>query len=100
MEVRLGVDIGGTFTDVVLESPKGLTSIKVLTTYAAPENAIIEGFHTHGCLISLDLCNLHPNFNLVTGILQPPDQSALGHGVAQFGHFNNRGHGVLRLLLW
>lgn len=45
MEVRLGVDIGGTFTDVVLESPKGLTSIKVLTTYAAPENAIIEGMN-------------------------------------------------------
>jgi len=41
--VRLGVDIGGTFTDVVLETPDGSTSTKVLTTYAAPENAIIEG---------------------------------------------------------
>jgi N-methylhydantoinase A len=45
MEVRLGVDIGGTFTDVVLETPKGLTSTKVLTTYSAPENAIIEGMN-------------------------------------------------------
>jgi N-methylhydantoinase A len=43
--IRLGVDIGGTFTDVVLETPVGLTSTKVLTTYAAPENAIIEGLH-------------------------------------------------------
>ena len=40
---RLGVDIGGTFTDVVLEGPGGQASTKVLTTYAAPENAIIDG---------------------------------------------------------
>ncbi len=40
---RLGVDIGGTFTDVVLETPGGLVSTKVLTTYDAPENAILEG---------------------------------------------------------
>ncbi len=43
MSYRLGVDIGGTFTDVVLEGPEGLTSTKVLTTYAAPEDAIIDG---------------------------------------------------------
>lgn len=45
-EIRLGVDIGGTFTDVVLERDGELTSTKVLTTYAAPENAIVEGIHT------------------------------------------------------
>jgi N-methylhydantoinase A len=43
--LRLGVDIGGTFTDVVLETPDGRFSTKVLTTYAAPEDAIIEGMH-------------------------------------------------------
>ena len=42
---RLGVDIGGTFTDVVLEAGEARHSTKVLTTYAAPENAIIEGMH-------------------------------------------------------
>jgi N-methylhydantoinase A len=42
---RLGVDIGGTFTDVVLEMGANLFSAKVLTTYAAPENAIVEGMH-------------------------------------------------------
>ncbi|CUH40004.1 Acetophenone carboxylase gamma subunit [Jannaschia seosinensis] len=42
---RLGVDIGGTFTDVVLEHPGGRASTKVLTTYAAPEDAIVEGMH-------------------------------------------------------
>jgi N-methylhydantoinase A len=43
--VRLGVDIGGTFTDVVLEVGDAQYSSKVLTTYAAPEQAIIEGIH-------------------------------------------------------
>lgn len=43
--VRLGVDIGGTFTDVVLEKDGVAFSTKVLTTYATPENAIIDGMH-------------------------------------------------------
>ena len=43
--IRLGVDIGGTFTDVVLEKSGESFSTKVLTTYAAPENAIIDGMH-------------------------------------------------------
>ncbi|WP_299029370.1 hydantoinase/oxoprolinase family protein [uncultured Sulfitobacter sp.] len=43
--IRLGADIGGTFTDVVLEKEGEVFSTKVLTTYAAPENAIIDGMH-------------------------------------------------------
>lgn len=43
--IRLGADIGGTFTDVVLEKDGEVFSTKVLTTYAAPENAIIDGMH-------------------------------------------------------
>ena len=43
--VRLGVDIGGTFTDVVLEVGNESFSTKVLTTYTAPENAIVDGMH-------------------------------------------------------
>ena len=43
--IRLGVDIGGTFTDVVLEKDGVPFSTKVLTTYSAPENAIIDGMH-------------------------------------------------------
>ena len=42
---RLGVDIGGTFTDVVLEKLGKTYSAKVLTTYTAPEDAIIDGLH-------------------------------------------------------
>lgn len=40
---RIGVDIGGTFTDVVLEVAGQTYSTKVLTTYAAPEDAIVDG---------------------------------------------------------
>ena len=43
--IRMGVDIGGTFTDVVLEVDSQQYSTKVLTTYAAPENAILDGIH-------------------------------------------------------
>lgn len=43
--IRLGADIGGTFTDVVLEKGAEIFSTKVLTTYAAPETAIIDGMH-------------------------------------------------------
>jgi N-methylhydantoinase A len=42
-QVRLGVDIGGTFTDVAMEIGAKLHSTKVLTSYAAPEQAILDG---------------------------------------------------------
>ena len=52
--VRLGVDIGGTFTDIVLECGTAQYSSKVLTTYTAPENAIIEGMHQVCSLSGID----------------------------------------------
>lgn len=42
-QIRVGVDIGGTFTDVAMEVGGTLHSIKVLTDYAFPENAIVKG---------------------------------------------------------
>ncbi len=41
--VRVGADIGGTFTDVVLECGEQQFSTKVLTNYSEPEQAIIDG---------------------------------------------------------
>jgi N-methylhydantoinase A len=41
--IRVGVDIGGTFTDVALSHPGGLSTTKVLTNYARPEQAILDG---------------------------------------------------------
>ena len=42
-EVRIGVDIGGTFTDIVLERGPERISAKVLTTSDAPEVGVREG---------------------------------------------------------
>jgi len=42
-QARVGVDIGGTFTDIALELGGKLYSTKILTDYAAPERAIIKG---------------------------------------------------------
>ncbi|HTO43939.1 MAG TPA: hydantoinase/oxoprolinase family protein [Burkholderiales bacterium] len=41
-QARLAVDIGGTFTDVALDAPKGRVTVKVLTTPAAPERGVME----------------------------------------------------------
>ena len=40
---RVGIDVGGTFTDVVLEAGGARTSAKVLTTSQAPEKGVIDG---------------------------------------------------------
>ncbi|MDH3450548.1 MAG: hydantoinase/oxoprolinase family protein, partial [Gammaproteobacteria bacterium] len=43
LSVRVGADIGGTFTDVVLEHGSDQHSAKVLTSNSNPEQAIIDG---------------------------------------------------------
>ncbi len=43
IDVRLAVDVGGTFTDVVLNTPNTQTTSKVLTTTSTPEEAVIAG---------------------------------------------------------
>ena len=43
MTIRLGADIGGTFTDIALEVDGRFHSTKVLTNYTAPEQAILDG---------------------------------------------------------
>src|SRR5258708_14758457 len=40
---RLAVDIGGTFTDVVLETPTARFSTKVLTNKTTPELGVLDG---------------------------------------------------------
>ncbi|HUS97206.1 MAG TPA: hydantoinase/oxoprolinase family protein, partial [Hyphomicrobiaceae bacterium] len=41
--VRLAADIGGTFTDIVLDTEGGRLTSKLLTTPDAPEQALIDG---------------------------------------------------------
>src|SRR2546422_8750410 len=44
MPYRVGFDVGGTFTDFVLQAPSGeLTTAKRLTTYPDPSAACLEG---------------------------------------------------------
>src|SRR6266705_3762811 len=44
MPYRVGFDVGGTFTDFVLQSPAGeLTTAKLLTTYPDPSTACLAG---------------------------------------------------------
>ncbi len=44
MGYRIGADVGGTFTDIVVEMPDGsFESTKVLTTHEGPEQGILDG---------------------------------------------------------
>jgi N-methylhydantoinase A len=61
---RLGVDIGGTFTDVALEVASRRYSAKILTTPEAPERAVLEAVH----------------MVLREAALAPPDLSIIIHG--------------------
>ncbi|MBV8747413.1 MAG: hydantoinase/oxoprolinase family protein, partial [Xanthobacteraceae bacterium] len=42
-KARLGIDIGGTFTDFVLEHGERQLCLKLLTTPQAPEAAVLDG---------------------------------------------------------
>src|SRR5262245_46143140 len=42
-DARLSADIGGTFTDIVLDRGHARWSRKLLTTHGAPEHALLRG---------------------------------------------------------
>jgi len=56
--MRIGADVGGTFTDVVLETGSGMFSTKVLTTYDAPERGILDGVRSVVAEAGADLADL------------------------------------------
>lgn len=53
--IRVGVDIGGTFTDVALQHPGGLSTGKVLTNYSQPEQAILDGIEKAAAAAGISL---------------------------------------------
>jgi N-methylhydantoinase A len=55
-EARLAVDIGGTFTDIVLQVGQERRTRKVLTTPARPEQAVLDGMR-------LILADAHARFS-------------------------------------
>ena len=69
---RLGVDIGGTFTDVALEADGRRHSAKILTTPEAPERAVIEAIHSvlrEAALVPADLSIIIHGTTLATNAL-------------------------------
>jgi N-methylhydantoinase A len=57
-QIRVGVDIGGTFTDVAMEVGITLHSIKVLTDYSYPENAIVKGIREVAEVAGVELSDI------------------------------------------
>jgi len=60
--VKISIDIGGTFTDVVAETSAGLSSVKVLTTPQSPDHGALDGVAR---LLS-DLGKTHADIRSVT----------------------------------
>ena len=56
---RVGVDIGGTFTDVALIHTGGLSTCKVLTNCSHPEQAILDGIEIATKKAGLGLSDIH-----------------------------------------
>ena len=44
--VRIAVDVGGTFTDIALEHAEGMATKKVLTTPDKPEEGVLSGIRS------------------------------------------------------
>ncbi len=57
-QTRVGVDIGGTFTDVALEHAGGMATCKVLTNYSQPEQAILDGVRQAADLAGIDVSEI------------------------------------------
>ncbi|MEM7056669.1 MAG: hydantoinase/oxoprolinase family protein [Pseudomonadota bacterium] len=58
-KIRVGVDIGGTFTDVAIEHPGGIETAKVLTNYAEPEQAILDAIVKAADRAGVALADIH-----------------------------------------
>ncbi len=59
MGLRIGADVGGTFTDIVIERHDGTyASTKVLTTHTAPELGILDGISRIAEQETIDLADV------------------------------------------
>ncbi|MFB6101294.1 MAG: hydantoinase/oxoprolinase family protein [Haloplanus sp.] len=53
-DTRVGVDVGGTFTDVVVAGADGLAMLKVPSTPDAPDRGVLDGLDAAGTDADLD----------------------------------------------
>ncbi|WP_257628513.1 hydantoinase/oxoprolinase family protein [Haloplanus salinarum] len=53
-DTRVGVDVGGTFTDVVVADADGLATLKVPSTPDAPDRGVLDGVDAAGEAADLD----------------------------------------------
>ena len=59
MGVRIGADVGGTFTDVVIELADGsFQSTKVLTTHGGPDEGILLGIERIATEHNVDMADV------------------------------------------
>ena len=57
--IRIGADVGGTFTDVVIElADSSFESTKVLTTHGGPEVAILDGIERIASLHDVNMADV------------------------------------------
>jgi len=69
---RIGVDIGGTFTDVALQAGEVLHTAKVLTTVEAPERGVLNAVRAvmdHASLAPTDVSTMIHGTTLATNAL-------------------------------
>ena len=66
----LGVDTGGTFTDLVYTDGKTVQIHKVLSTPAAPEQAILQGIHEMQITLDADLHVIHGSTVATNAVLE------------------------------
>ena len=57
-KIRLSADIGGTFTDIALDAAGQRHTTKILTSTAAPEEALVEGARTVLAAAGLEFSDL------------------------------------------
>ncbi len=66
----LGIDTGGTFTDLVYFDGNGIATHKVLSSPDAPERAILQGIQDMGVVLDEDLHVIHGSTVATNAVLE------------------------------
>jgi N-methylhydantoinase A len=89
----LGIDTGGTFTDFILVGEDGIRSEKILSTPAAPEQAILDGIERLGLRDAISAGKVQ-----ITHGTTVATNAALEHKGAKTAFITNQGFGDILAL--